>query len=155
MTRLSPQARACSATADSWRAWTWRCAPTTLGRPSRRFFLVVAGSRLVVLDGCCALRASPSGSTQRGTAPRPFAPTFSATLRRHRRRPFADTGGDLSLSPAATLQVRCQRPNPFQLKVKLEGQRREIQDQASKQPISTGIPTHNPTHNPMVTWGRR
>ena len=36
------------------------------------------------------------------------------------RRPFADTGGDLSLSPAATLQVRCQRPNPIQLRVKLE-----------------------------------
>ena len=50
---------------------------------------MVTGSRLVVLDGCCALRASPSGSTQRGTAPRPFAPTFPATLRRHRRRPFA------------------------------------------------------------------
>ena len=59
------------------------------GRGGREIFLVVAGSRLVVLDGCCALRASPSGSTQRGTAPRPFAPTFPATLRRHRRRPFA------------------------------------------------------------------
>ena len=47
------------------------------------------GSWLVVLAGCCALRASPSGSTQRGTAPRPLAPTFPATLRRHRRRPFA------------------------------------------------------------------
>ena len=34
------------------------------------------------------------------------------------RRPFADTGGDLSPTPAATF--RCQRPNPFQLRVKLE-----------------------------------
>ena len=59
------------------------------GRGGREIFLVVAGSRLVVLDGCCALRASPSGSTQRGTAPRPLAPTFPATHRRHRRRPFA------------------------------------------------------------------
>ena len=67
------------------------------GRGGREIFLVVAGSRLVVLDGCCALRASPSGSTQRGTAPRPFAPNVSgdpsptpaATFRRHRRRPFA------------------------------------------------------------------
>jgi hypothetical protein len=59
------------------------------GRGGREIFLVVAGSWLVVLDGCCALRASPSGSTQRGTAPRPLAPTFPATLRRHRRRPFA------------------------------------------------------------------
>ena len=50
---------------------------------------------LVVLDGCCALRASPSGSTQRGTAPRPFAPNVS---------------GDPSPTPAATF--RCQRPNP-------------------------------------------
>ena len=63
-----------------------------------KIFLVVAGSRLVVLDGCCALRASLPGSTQRGTAPRPFAPTFPATLRRPggdlsptRRRPFAVT----------------------------------------------------------------
>ena len=30
------------------------------------------------------------------------------------RRPFADTGGDLSPTPAATF--RCQRPNPFQLR---------------------------------------
>ena len=65
------------------------------GRGGREIFLVVAGSRLVVLDGCCALRASPSGSTQRGTAPRPFAPNVS---------------GDPSPTPAATF--RCQRPNP-------------------------------------------
>ena len=63
-----------------------------------KIFLVVAGSRLVVLDGCCALRASPSGSTQRGTAPRPFAPNVS---------------GDPSPTPAATF--RCQRPNPTRL----------------------------------------
>ena len=71
-------------------------SPNKSGRGGREIFLVVAGSRLVVLDGCCALRASLSGSTQRGTAPRPFAPTFPATLRRPggdlsptRRRPFA------------------------------------------------------------------
>ena len=75
------------------------------GRGGREIFLVVAGSRLVVLDGCCALRASPSGSTQRGTAPRPFAPTFPATLRRHRRRPFANTGGDLSLSTSESFST--------------------------------------------------
>ena len=92
------------------------------GRGGREIFLVVAGSRLVVLDGCCALRASPSGSTQRGTAPRPFAPTFPATLRRHRRRPFADTGGDLSLSTSeshSTYNVTISSI-PFQLRVKLE-----------------------------------
>ena len=75
------------------------------GRGGREIFLVVAGSRLVVLDGCCALRASLPGSTQRGTAPRPFAPTFPATLRRHRRRPFANTGGDLSLSTSESFST--------------------------------------------------
>ena len=82
------------------------------GRGGREIFLVVVGRRLVVLDGCCALRASPSGSAQRGTAPRPFAPTFPATLRRHRRRPFA-------VNVRIPLDLQCHHfVIPFQLKVK-------------------------------------
>ena len=81
---------------------------------------MVAGSWLVVLDGCCALRASPSGSTQRGTAPRPLAPTFPATLRRHRRRPFAV---NVRIPLDLQFPIAClQKPSSisFQLRVKLE-----------------------------------